>query len=1040
MITVEKPPMSDIKRLIEGLGYTNDSGLLDLETSQLPSNLAHHFFRAQRTCGLKAVYALRDSNNSATIPLVYLSEAENEAMAKEIHRLVWNQNLVPFLVVSTPNRYVLFPGFSYDRNNENQEIAEIVKDACQSLEYFHNFQGLYAQSIANGNIWQQLGPKINLEKRVDWALLDQLEKLSHILRDKYGLKNPHEAHALIGKYIYLHYLRDRNILSPERFSEWNISANTVFGREATLAGFIAINERLDDWLNGSVFPVDIEPNNHKKYEKLIQLTAAIFSGDTTYGQMHLDFAAYNFAHIPIETLSVIYEQFLHAEDKGREKGAYYTPITLVELILDEMATRRPLMTGMSILDPACGSGVFLVQAYRRLIEQQRSISKILNPDKLSDLLTRHIFGIDQDKDACRVACLSLLLTLLDYIDPPDLCQYPNFKLPDLYGSNIVEGDFFQSDFPWKDRFFDWIVGNPPWLKLKPKKPMPDHVLALAWMQAHTKNCPVGDYQIAEAFSWKTIEHLATEGIVGLLMPAMSLFKVHSIPFRQAFFSQLIVWCVANFANLAPILFGDRITVPVAALFFKKSQGIGDFEEDIVTYSPFLANQPTLQQDKGKRFNESWVITVNGGELKRVDRDEAIRGEGLTWKIAMWGSIRDRRLLERTIKRFPSFSEFKKQFHLDAHQGLELKDFSTLKDEEKKLVEFIPDFEGKNRLRPKKIPRDERIYGFPKDSLECITLEMCYVRKRGGYQKPLSVCSPPHLILSRSRKWAVYSDDFIIVPNPQLGIAGSQGQENLLKALALYLISDFVLYHQLFHAAEMGVQKSVAGKIDVENLPIPFDSLTSIELNQWASLYDQLSDCWNRKQEELLQDSEYDAKTKELEHIANEYVYQALGIRESEQWLIKDLVHFRLQFIRGKVGDSVIEQPQLEDLNKYSVALCRTLDNFINREGGHSHQVEILRGDVFGVASITFTNKNSNSAKVIVSQSKPKLRQELLSISQLLRKNHNHWLYFERSLTLFDNDRILLIKPMQRLHWLQSQALQDADNLISDILSGEQAYS
>jgi hypothetical protein len=103
-------------------------------------------------------------------------------------------------------------------------------------------------------------------------------------------------------------------------------------------------------------------------------------------------------------------------------------------------------------------------------------------------------------------------------------------------------------------------------------------------------------------------------------------------------------------------------------------------------------------------------------------------------------------------------------------------------------------------------------------------------------------------------------------------------------------------------------------------------------------------------------------------------------------------------------------------------------------------VEILRGDDFGVASITFTNKNSNSAKVIVSQSKPKLRQELLSISQLLRKNHNHWLYFERSLTLFDNDRILLIKPMQRLHWLQSQALQDADNLISDILSGEQAYS
>jgi type I restriction-modification system DNA methylase subunit len=1040
MITVENHPKSDINRLIEGLGYTNDSGLLDLETSQLPSNLAHHFYRAQRSCGLKAVYALRDINNSATIPLVYLSEAENEAMAKEIHRLVWNQNLVPFLVVSTPNRYVLFPGFSYEKDNENQEIAEIVKDARQSLEYLHNFQGLYAQSIANGNIWEQLGSKINLEKRVDWALLDQLKKLSYILRDEYGLNNPHEAHALIGKYIYLHYLKDRNILSPERFSEWNLSANTVFGREATLAGFIAINERLDDWLNGSVFPVHIEPNDYEKYQKLIQLTAAVFSGDTTYGQMHLDFAAYNFAHIPIETLSVIYEQFLHAEDKGREKGAYYTPIPLVELILDEMATRRPLVSGMSILDPACGSGVFLVQAYRRLIEQQRSTSQILNPDKLGDLLTRHIFGIDQDKDACRVACLSLLLTLLDYIDPPDLCQYPNFKLPDLYGSNIVKGDFFQSDFPWKDRFFDWIVGNPPWLELKPKKPKPDHVLALAWIQAHSKDCPVGGYQIAEAFCWKTIEHLATEGIVGLLMPAMSLFKQQSIPFRQAFFSQLTVWCIANFANLAPILFGGRIKVPVAALFFKKSQGIGDFEEDVVTYSPFLANQPTLQQDKGKRFKESWVITVNGGELHRVDRNEAIRGEGLTWKIAMWGSFRDRRLLERTTKRFPSFSEFKKQHHILAHQGLELRDYSKLEDKEKEFVEFIPELEGKYRLRPKLIARlKKRIYGFPKKCLEELRRDLCWGRK-GRIKTSLSVCYPTHLVLGRNRKWAVYSDDFIVVPDRQLGIAGSQGQENLLKALALYLVSDFVFYHQLFYSAEMGVQKNVADKIDIEKLPIPFDSLKPDELNQWASLYDQLEDCWNRKQEELLQDSEYYAKTKELEHIANEYVYQALGIRESERCLIKDLVHSRLQLIQGKMGDSVIKKPQQEDLKKYGEALCRTLDNFINREGGQSHQVEILRGDDFGVASITFTNRNSNSANVIFSQSSPKLRNELKSISQLLQKKHNHWLYFERSLTLFDNDRILLIKPMQRLHWLQSQALQDADNLISDILSGEQVYS
>ena len=65
-----------------------------------------------------------------------------------------------------------------------------------------------------------------------------------------------------------------------------------------------------------------------------------------------------------------------------------------------------------------------------MIEQALSERGSLRPVELRDLLTRRVFGVDRDPDACQVAGLSLALTLLDYIDPPDLGgRYKGFKLP-----------------------------------------------------------------------------------------------------------------------------------------------------------------------------------------------------------------------------------------------------------------------------------------------------------------------------------------------------------------------------------------------------------------------------------------------------------------------------------------------------------------------------------------------------------------------------------------------------------------------------------
>lgn len=283
--------------------------------------------------------------------------------------------------------------------------------------------------------------------------MDNLKRLDQWLQQN-GLDQD-ISHALIGKYVYLRYLKDRDILSKRKLQSWKIWEDEIFGRQATLAGVERVIDQLDDWLNGSIFPINFTGRKAPRQEHL-RMVAATFKGDQPVGdgswQQHLDFQAYDFSYIPIETLSVIYEQFLHTPvpgsevNRGREAGAYYTPLPVVNFMLAEMDDRSPLKRGMRVLDPAAGSGAFLVQCYRRLIEREYPPgSTPPGPIKLRELLEENIFGIDSDLDACSVTELSLTLTLLDYVIPPDLENDKRVRLPSLRGTNIFCENFFETN-------------------------------------------------------------------------------------------------------------------------------------------------------------------------------------------------------------------------------------------------------------------------------------------------------------------------------------------------------------------------------------------------------------------------------------------------------------------------------------------------------------------------------------------------------------------------------------------------------------------
>ena len=690
--------------LLERLGYLNSPNFLGSRQTafRTAADFGHVFRRAgfgfrKAVAGARmaGVYTLRPSDRTTVgiVPVVYVCSAPTEQKADELHRLVWNQGVVPFLIVRTPNGVKLYSGFRHSRTPHGD-----LNGVLQTLTDFNHVDGivtdLCADSVNNGSVWRRRGRDVTPEDRVNWRLLRNLRTLDRWLRGDGVAKA--DSHALIGKYVYLHYLRDRKILSPKKFARWRIEESSIFGRKATLGGLRAVVARLDKWLNGSVFPLDFR-RGVSFGEKHLQCIAGVFEGDdiSEIGdrQLSLDFQAYNFSYIPIETLSVVYEQFLHAPDDvdkpddpgekthGRELGAYYTPIPVVNLMLSELEERRPLAKGMRVLDPSCGSGAFLVQCYRRLIEKEFPPGSKPTPPQLRDILKTSIFGIDVEADACNVAELSLILTLLDYVRPPDLEGPGNkFKLPALRGNNIFRRNFFgnppagQKPLPSK---FHWIVGNPPWKRLNPKRLLKHEKPVWEWMGTHAKDLPVSGNQMARAFAWHVKDYLAPDGEVGLFLPGMTLFESAAADFRKKFFRKMKVSTVVNLANLAEVLSAGRFRVPSAAFFYQLRAEDGppiDEDEVVRTYCPLIANQePTRPVRDGTR-NESWSIVINACEIRDIPTQQVTGGSGLPWKLAMWGSSLDSRFLTKLNRSFRlrSLGDLEREGRIVVSEGLQLR--------------------------------------------------------------------------------------------------------------------------------------------------------------------------------------------------------------------------------------------------------------------------------------------------------------------------------------------------------------------------------
>jgi hypothetical protein len=601
--------------------------------------------------------------------------------------------------------------------------------------------------------------------------------------------------------------------------------------------------------------------------------------------------------------------------------------------------------------------------------------------------------------------------LLDYIQPPDLLATPNFRLPILSNRNIVHADAFDNKLRSENetmtsRGYDWVIGNPPWKELNPKKLTNFDLAAHEWMSNHRTDAPTGGNQVAEAFAWRALELLSETGVAGLVMPASSLFKYEARQFRMRFCSNASLLAVANFSNLAEVLFAGRSRVPAATMLFSRAS---EKPDSVEVFSPLLANQVSQAPSRSRGRRDIWSITVNTSEIRDVSYSELAQGDSMPWKLAAWGSHLDARILESTRRRHKKLGDLEKEGVLRIAEGLQLRGADAAEK-----LEHHPELEGVNILELAPLARLRRAFTFPAGSLRPLRARETYVRRRGGFKVPYAVCAPPHLIVGAARTFAIYSEEEVIVPPRQIGIFSKN--RDLLKAIAILINSDFAMYQQVLTSPQYLTKRPVATLKALREMPVPFSA--GEDLSKWTRLHDRLVD------------SEESGRANQLRQL-DIMVNSAFGLDSIRASAVEDFVNVRMSLLDGRMGEAAVRRPTASELESYAKTLQSALDEFVGPEGGAQHSVQVFEGDEFALARVRYP-RGEHPQRVVTPLPKTQSGHISAILDQMVERP-SQWLYFNRNLRLYKGNDTYILKPLQRFHWVRSQAALDAEEIIAERL-------
>lgn len=627
---------------------------------------------------LGVLMADSDATNSDP-PLAIAAEFKRGPSAetlRELLRLSWNFSHSPILITVEPAAIRVWSCCEVpdpDRQVDEYLVSELVGEALDpsraTVIQRRAARDLHWVNLVSGQFFAKYEKRFDRDGRADQMLLGNMRFIRDELARR-GLVDDDICHDLLARVIFVQFLFDRkdhdgNPALTEakllRLQKDGVLKNrhSSFGSILTDYGD---TYRLFDWLNtkfnGDLFPgkgdsAKARAKGWRKERSVVKPTHLSLLADFIRGDLDMQsrqaslWPQYAFDVIPLEFISSIYETFVN--ERASLDGIFYTPPHMVDFVLDRILPWHGTAWDLKILDPSCGSGIFLVKAFQRLVHRW----KAANPDQpvraevLRRMLERNIFGVDIDPHAVRVACFSLYLAMCDQIEPRHYWTQVSF--PPMRDVRLIRSDFFadsQTGFSCDldARSYDLIIGNAPW---------GDGVIterARNWAKDDRRKWPISNNDIGGLFVAKAMELIKDNGRVALIQSAnFLLFNIATtaIEFRKKLFSSYRVETIYNLSALRFSVFKRKThttktsAAPVCVIILTNRVPAA---VDVIDY---------ISPKYLKPFVDEFTIVIEPDDRRSLTVDEAVSNQ-IIWSQLMWGSKRDIALLRR-MRSYPSLA-------------------------------------------------------------------------------------------------------------------------------------------------------------------------------------------------------------------------------------------------------------------------------------------------------------------------------------------------------------------------------------------------
>ena len=529
--------------------------------------------------------------------LVFFLEAKKIGISldKEADKQVVSYALsrrVPF-AVSTNFEHLKI--FCVEQENGINNKFRVFDNPQSYITDFDNLWFLSKESFEQGLILKKAESEGRLKKRVsiDKALLEDLMHIRKLISDdiekkytgKYQINEKDEiVQRIIDRLIFVRRCEDIGINPDDiKLEELrHLPHNKIYHR------LMEIFKKYNSVYNSGLFAIAKDNDCD-----VIDIDGGIIQKLAYYLYESKDKGyIYNFDWIDADVLGQVYEQYLGiilaqtksgkaklkaGTDIKKQHGIYYTPTYIVDYIVKNtvgelLKDKKVKASEIKILDPACGSGSFLIKAFDYLAEsiegsdesKQHRLDSQGNYSVKTEILKNNIYGVDLDNKAVEITKLNLLLKAAE----------KGRKLPEeidahiRHGNSLIDNDSVAglNAFKWIGDFqegsFDVVIGNPPYIRIQT---LEDN--SVDFFNSHYKSA-TKNYDIYALFVEKGFSLLKEGGMLGFILPSKFFNADYGEGLRKVIAENKALYKIVNFKDFQVF---DGATTYTCLLFLKKEK-------------------------------------------------------------------------------------------------------------------------------------------------------------------------------------------------------------------------------------------------------------------------------------------------------------------------------------------------------------------------------------------------------------------------------------------------------------------------------------